>query len=190
MATWDVGCSGCSRRTPGATIAITAPQGTSGRRASRPVPSRMTTISLRCSAMSSAMRCGPSWCREPRTGSGRAYRVGGAAIRCCGRAKSRSAMSSGWSASTSRSLGAICNGCGIRSREADRMARTPGLGRRRYGWGWSRACVPRDNRVRRTCKSAMSPISRSHLSGAGRPSCVGPRGLLTSFGIEVGMIGL
>ena len=27
MATWDVGCSGCSRRTPSATIAITAPRG-------------------------------------------------------------------------------------------------------------------------------------------------------------------
>ena len=48
---------------------------------------------------------GPSWCREPRTGSGRAYRVGGAAILYCGRAKSRSAMSGGWSASTSRSRG-------------------------------------------------------------------------------------
>ena len=30
---------------------------------------------------------------------------GGATIRCCGRAKSRSAMSGGWSASTSRSRG-------------------------------------------------------------------------------------
>ncbi len=36
MATWDVGCSCCSRRTPSATIAITARWGTSGGRASRP----------------------------------------------------------------------------------------------------------------------------------------------------------
>ncbi len=98
--------------------------------------------------------------RFSASGSGRAYRVGGATIRCCGRAKSRSAMSGGWSASTSRSLGATCNGCGIRCREADPMARTPGLGRRRYGWGSSRACVPRDDRVRRTCKSVRPPFPR------------------------------
>jgi Transposase IS200 like len=133
--------------------------GTSGRGDSTPFRFGMTTVSFRCSAMSSAMRCEPSTCRGPRTGSGRACRVEGAAPRCYGGAKSLSAMRGGWSASTSRSRRATFNGCGTRCRGADRMAKTPGLGRRRSGWAWIRACVPRDDRVRRTSKSPMSPVS-------------------------------
>ena len=38
MATWGVGCSGCSRRTPDATIATTAPRAMCGRDGSRTFP--------------------------------------------------------------------------------------------------------------------------------------------------------
>ena len=69
--------------------------------------------SSRCSATSSATRCGPSWWRGPRTGSGRACPAGSAATRCCGGASSRSATSGGWSESMSRCRPATCSGCGI-----------------------------------------------------------------------------
>ena len=155
MATWDGGCSGCSRRMPGATIAITALRGMFGRGDSRPFRFRMTTILFRCSAMSIAMRCEPSWCRGPRTGSGRAYPVGGRGDPLLWKGEEPVRDEQWLDASTSRCRRATFNGCVTRCRVADRMGKTLGLARRRSGWDWSRACVPRDDRVGRTCKRAM-----------------------------------
>ncbi len=157
MASWDVGCSGCSRRTPSASIAITAPQGTSGRGASRPFPSGMATISLRCSAMSSAMRCGAElvsraedWKWSSLTGWRRDDPLlwqGEEPVR-----------DERW---LDRVNEPLSGGDLQRLRHSVSRGRPCG----RDAWtretairlGLSRPCIPRDDRVRRTCKSSYVP---------------------------------
>ncbi len=126
-----------------------------GRGGSKRSRSRKTTISSRYSATSSAMPHAPSWSRRPRIGAGRASRAGFAATRCCGGAKYRCVMSSGWNGSTSRYRPATFDDCGTRSREADHLGASRGRGRRRPVRGWNRACVRGDDHGRRSRESPM-----------------------------------
>lgn len=57
-------------------------------------------------AMSSGMRCGPSWCREPTTGNGRSCPVGSAATSSQGEG-ARSAMRHSWNDYVSSGWGII-----------------------------------------------------------------------------------
>ena len=103
MATWAAGCNGCSRPTPGGITAITAPPATSGRGGSRRSRCRTTTIwstvlryvernALRAELVARAEDW--KWSSLPGWLARRPV--------CCGGAGRRSAMSGGWSGSTSR----------------------------------------------------------------------------------------
>ena len=80
------------------------------------------------------------------------------------RARSRSAMRGGWSGSTSRSPWATSSGCGTRCPAVDPTEVSHGLGRRRFGWGWNRACVrkggPGRNSVKARCPRFFQPNAR------------------------------
>jgi hypothetical protein len=159
MATWDVGCSGCS---PTHARRDHRLYGTTGhvwqsRFNAFPVQVDDHLVSVLCDVERNALRAelesrAEDWKWSGLPGWGR-----GDPLLWRGEEPVRDER---WLERVNEPLSAgDLQRFGTRCRGADRMAKTPGLGRRRSGWAWIRACVPRDDRVRRTSKSPMSPVS-------------------------------